>query len=155
MGNDISDIKNFQSGIEKHYAGDVDSTEAWEILSTNKDAILVDVRTTPEWMFAGVPDLSSLNKEPIFISWRVFPEMGVNESFVKEVIAQREIRKDCPILFLCKVGGRSLDAALEMAKYGYTNCFNIAGGFEGDLDNSGQRGNKNGWKSCNLPWEQR
>ena len=54
------------------YGGDVTPEQAWKILSENPDAILVDVRTQPEWIFVGVPDLGSLGKRAVFIPWQVF-----------------------------------------------------------------------------------
>ncbi len=155
MGRPPFDTKNIQLGVEKGYAGDVTPEEAWDILKSDKNSVLIDVRTMPEWVFAGFVNLSSLNKEPVYVSWREYPKMEVNESFVKQVTGERKLDKEAPILFLCKVGGRSLDAAIEMSKHGFSRCYNISGGFEGDMDHLGHRGAKNGWKSCNLPWEQR
>ena len=39
-----------------NYAGDITPQEAWDILTSNPDATLVDVRTDAEWRFVGVPD---------------------------------------------------------------------------------------------------
>jgi len=39
-------------------------------------------------------------------------------------------------------------------KYYFAKCFNIAGGFEGDLDAARHRGQINGWKAAGLPWTQ-
>jgi hypothetical protein len=38
---------------------------------------------------------------------------------------------------------------------GYTQAFNILSGFEGQPDDSGQRGNINGWQADGLPWTKR
>ena len=48
------------------YAGDVDCTEAWDILNRDTAAVLVDVRTVPEWEFVGIPDLGSIGKKNPF-----------------------------------------------------------------------------------------
>jgi hypothetical protein len=37
---------------------------------------------------------------------------------------------------------------------GYTSCYNILEGFEGEKDASGHRGTKGGWKAAGLPWIQ-
>jgi hypothetical protein len=37
---------------------------------------------------------------------------------------------------------------------GYRQCFNVADGFEGNVDNQGHRGTTGGWKASNLPWVQ-
>ena len=51
------------------YAGDITPQEAWDILETDPDAVLVDVRTDAEWSYVGVTDLSSIGKEPHFVAW--------------------------------------------------------------------------------------
>ena len=46
------------------YAGDVSPNTAWKILSENKDAVLIDVRTRAEWNYVGLPDLATLGGKP-------------------------------------------------------------------------------------------
>ena len=64
-----------------NYAGDVNITEAWEILSTQNESILIDVRTPPEWQFSGVPVLKVLNKEVFFLPWLNYPTFSFNNNF--------------------------------------------------------------------------
>ena len=40
------------------YAGDVPPREAYAALAADDDAVLVDVRTSAEWNYVGLPDLS-------------------------------------------------------------------------------------------------
>ena len=47
----------------------ITSVKCFNKLSEISNSYLIDVRTKPEWEFTGVPDLSSLNKKTIFISW--------------------------------------------------------------------------------------
>ena len=135
------------------YAGDVLPQQAWDLLKEDGSATLVDVRTVPEWTFSGVPDLSSLGKEVIMLSWQFYPSMQVNDKFVEQ-LERCIIDKDTPLLFLCRIGGRSLSAAKAMAEAGYTKCYNIADGFEGSVDAHKHRGTVAGWKAEALPWEQ-
>jgi len=139
------------------YAGDVDVTTAWQLLKDNPDAQLVDVRTAAEWSFTGVADLSALGREAHLIEWQMFPSMAPNPGFVAAVsdtVARSGARKDTPLLFLCRSGARSRAAAIAMAKAGYSRAYNLAGGFEGDLDQDRHRGRTNGWKAASLPWRQ-
>lgn len=139
--------------FEQLYAGDITSTQAWEILRLDPKAALIDVRTIPEWTFVGLPDLSTLEKSPVKVSWRIYPTMQVNPDFVAQV--EREVPdKKSPLLFLCRSGGRSLDAAVAMTEAGYLKCYNIMDGFEGVCDAVSHRGEISGWKSSYLPWEQ-
>lgn len=136
------------------YAGDLTPRQAWELLAKNPDAVLVDVRTPAEWMFVGEPDLSSLNKNPIRLSWRLFPSFVVNPEFITS-FERENIAKESPVLFLCRSGGRSLDAALAISALGYAHCYNIEDGFEGEPDAEGHRGTASGWKQNGLPWGQK
>lgn len=139
----------------ENYAGDVTPAEAWRVLEANPDAVLVDVRTRAEWSFVGLPDLSGLGKEPVLMEWQQFPTMAANAGFAADLSqALGAARKGAPVLFLCRSGARSRSAAIAMTAAGFGNCFNIAGGFEGDLDGERHRGRHNGWKAASLPWVQ-
>ena len=61
---------------------------------------------------------------------------------------------DQPIFFLCRSGVRSLAAAKTLTALGYKHCYNITGGFEGDVDANKHRGMLAGWKFAGLPWTQ-
>lgn len=135
------------------YAGELMPVQAFDLLKADRSAVLVDVRTVPEWTFTGYPDLSSITKSVIKISWRLYPTMQVNSEFESQL--SREVAdQHAPILFICRTGGRSLDAAIAMTAHGYSRCFNITHGFEGDIDARKHRGAQTGWKADNLPWEQ-
>lgn len=135
-----------------NYAGDVSAAEAWELLKSDPKARLIDVRTTAEWNFVGLPDLSTLGQEADLIEWQKFPTMQPNPGFV--AAASEGADKDAPILFLCRSGARSRSAAIAMTDAGFSRAYNIAGGFEGDLDGERHRGHANGWKAAGLPWKQ-
>ncbi len=136
------------------YAGDLSASEAWALLKSDPKAQLVDVRTTAEWNFVGLPDLSSLGRDAILVEWQSFPAMRANPSFVTDTEHSGAGAKDAPILFLCRSGVRSRAAAVAMTAAGYNRAYNIAGGFEGDLDGERHRGKQNGWKASGLPWKQ-
>ncbi|MDX5365921.1 MAG: rhodanese-like domain-containing protein [Alphaproteobacteria bacterium] len=138
-----------------NYAGDVTPAEAWRVLQENPDAVLVDVRTRAEWSFVGLPDLSAAGKEPVLMEWQLYPTMALNPGFVADLSSTLgQARKDAPVLFLCRSGARSRSAAIAMTGVGFGRCYNIAGGFEGDLDAVRHRGAQNGWKAADLPWAQ-
>ena len=138
---------------EKSYAGDLTVKQTWDMLSENPKARLVDVRTEAEFKWVGTPDLSGLGKEAVQVQWKTYPDMEPNPDFTAQV-ASHAPDKAMPLLFICRSGVRSRDAAEAMTAAGYTQCFNVAGGFEGDPDDQGHRGTVNGWKSDGLPWKQ-
>ena len=135
------------------YAGDINPEEAWNLLKKKEDSYLIDCRTSAEWNFVGVPDLSSLNKDTYFIEWQTFPLMDKNNDFLKE-ISDHGLSKDSNLIFICRSGARSRSAAEFLTNHGYKNCFNLCEGFEGSHDKKGQRGNVNGWKQSKPPWKQ-
>ena len=135
------------------YAGDISAEEAWEKLTADNRAQLVDVRTLAEWNFVGIPDLSSLGRQAHCIEWQQFPSGMRNPGFVADA-AKVLGDKDAPVMLLCRSGARSRAAAIALTEAGYTSAFNVAGGFEGDADEDGHRGNRDGWKVANLPWRQ-
>jgi rhodanese-related sulfurtransferase len=127
------------------------------LLEADRTAVLVDVRTAAEWQYVGVPDLSALGKEVVFVDWQTFPSMQKNVDFVasvSKILAERGVSRDAPVLFICRSGARSLAAARALSEAGYKRCVNVAGGFEGPADASRQRGRLDGWKANNLPWVQ-
>ena len=136
------------------YAGDISAQEAWQMLATLPDAQLVDVRSEAEWVFVGLPGLESLGKQVHTIAYRTFPGMEANPRFLEHLQAQLPNRA-ASVLFLCKTGGRSAEAAQLATQLGYTQAFNVAGGFEGEANEQRQRGCINGWKAEGLPWTQR
>jgi rhodanese-related sulfurtransferase len=145
------------SSFPPDYAGDVGAGEAWDKLNSDPKAQLVDVRTVAEWNFVGLPDLAGLGRRVHCVEWQSFPSMAPNPDFVAEIgrkLAAAGAGPDATVLFLCRSGGRSRAAAIAMARAGYQKAFNVAGGFEGDLDAERHRGNSNGWKAQGLPWKQ-
>ncbi len=139
-----------EAELSRSYAGDLSPREAWDLLTQEPQAVLIDVRTQPEWAFVGAPDLSTLHREPQFVSWQVYPSMARNPRFAEDLA---HLPKTAPILFLCRSGGRSRAAAIAMTALGFTRCYNVAGGFEGDIDADGHR-SVGGWKAAGLPWRQ-
>jgi rhodanese-related sulfurtransferase len=139
------------------YAGDASPEEAWEVLSSEPGAALIDVRTTAEWTFVGVPDLSGIAAPLVRAEWQTYPSMQVDPEFtsrLEEALAAAGSRPDSALFFLCRSGARSAAAARAMTAAGYSRCFNVAGGFEGMRDDAGHRGTVEGWKAANLPWVQ-
>lgn len=138
---------------DQTYAGDITAKTAWEILTDDPSAVLVDVRTEPEWRYVGLPDLEELGKTTVLVSWQAYPEMQMNEGFTREVEAAGVARDDT-VLLLCRSGQRSARAAEALTAAGFRRCYNVVEGFEGGKDGDGHRGKREGWKVAGLPWRQ-
>lgn len=145
---------NLQVAGDGDYAGDVTPAYAYDVLKAEEDAVLIDVRTKPEWGFVGVPDLSDIGKPVGFIEWLSFPQMSPNPQFLPELSRFVDGNDQGAVFFLCRSGQRSQKAAIAATTQGFARAYNIEGGFEGTLDQNRHRGALNGWKAAGLPWAQ-
>jgi rhodanese-related sulfurtransferase len=135
------------------YAGDVTPQEAYQALIDDQDAVLVDVRTHPELVYVGFPDLAGIGKRLVAVEWQSYPQGQQNPNFVDE-LRRAGVEESNTVYFLCRSGARSRAAAMLATAAGYENAFNIGAGFEGGVDERGHRGTRNGWKASGLPWRQ-
>lgn len=131
------------------YKGDLTPLETMERLSSLQDAVLLDVRTVPEWNYVGVPAVERL----LIVEWQIFPTGEVNANFVAQV-EQAGVPKDVEIYAICRSGVRSIAAAEALTAAGFESVYNVLEGFEGDKDHAGHRGSVGGWKYHGLPWAQ-
>ena len=128
------------------YEGSVTPDEAHALMQADPTARIVDVRSKAEWEFVGrIPGA-------IEIEWKTWPGMQPNPKFMTELAAK--VPPDVPVLFLCRSGGRSHDAALAAQQAGYQDAYNILEGFEGDKDAGQHRNTTGGWRAAGLPWVQ-
>jgi rhodanese-related sulfurtransferase len=134
------------------YAGDVPPQEAYAALESDPAAVLVDVRTSAEWSYVGLPDLTGLGKRVLPVEWQRFPDGSVNERFLDQ-LRDAGVTEGAPIYFLCRSGVRSAAAAEAATRAGFGPAYNVADGFEGPLDGQGHR-SVSGWKVAGLPWRQ-
>lgn len=146
--------------MTKHLSAFVDETtpeDAWNSLATDEGAVLVDVRSRPEWSFSGMPDLAELGREVWTVEWQTWPDMTPNLGFLSDLEQQMGDQVPPRMFFMCRAGPRSIAAATATAKQLHArginvHITNIAEGFEGEKDANGQRGTVTGWKAAGLPW---
>lgn len=134
------------------YAGDITPEQAWSILRDDPTSVLVDVRTTAEWQFVGLPDPSELGKQTVLVEWSTFPSGDLNQSFVDQ-LRDAGVDDERTVLFICRSGQRSIGAAEAATAAGLGPAYNILDGFEGALGPDGHRGAV-GWRAVGLPWRQ-
>jgi rhodanese-related sulfurtransferase len=141
-----------QRGQEQNlpYAGLLTPTETAQLIESNPRAMLVDVRTKAEVDWVGTVALDA--SRWMHIEWNSYPGGARNEKFAEQLLTIQD--KQTPILFLCRSGARSHQAALLARELGYENAINILEGFEGDKNELQHRGQTNGWKAAGLPWKQ-
>jgi len=134
---------------------EINPLQAWDKLAADKNAVLIDVRSTVEFEYVGHPP------DAINIPWQEAPSWQITPDFAElvrarlraESASQHEV-EDFAVLLICRSGARSMAAAVALKKSGFKNVLNVAEGFEGRLDKDKHRGRINGWRFHNLPWVQ-
>ncbi|MDR3322847.1 MAG: rhodanese-like domain-containing protein [Zoogloeaceae bacterium] len=128
------------------YAGALTPAEANEVWQLAPKAKLVDIRTHAELDFVGrIPD-------SVEIEWNRYPGEALNPHFLLQL--KRQVDRETLVMFICRSGKRSDLAAASATEAGYTACYNVLEGFEGDQNANGQRGTLGGWRLAGLPWTQ-
>ena len=129
------------------YAGALLPAEAHALIQQIPGSKLIDVRTRPEWEYVGrIPGA-------VLIEWNTWPGGKPNPQFLQELESQVQ-KTDKPVMFLCRSGARSHNAAIAATQAGYSSAFNILEGFEGDKDREEHRNTVGGWRAAGLPWVQ-
>ncbi len=128
------------------YEGALLPAEAYELTQSAPGAKLVDVRTRAELDWVGrIPGA-------VEVEWASYPGMKANPNFIAEL--EQRVDPESLLLFICRSGQRSHAAAALATQNGFTDCYNVLEGFEGDPDADRHRNTRNGWRLSGLPWEQ-
>ena len=130
--------------LDLPYAGALTPKEAWDIWQSTPGVTLVDVRTRAEWDWVGrIPNA-------VEIEWQDYPGGQPNPDFLAQL--KRQVDPESVVMFICRSGVRSHNAACLASEAGFSSCYNVLEGFEGNVDASGQRGKLGGWRFAGLPW---
>ena len=128
---------------------------ALQMIENDPRAILIDIRSSMEYLFVGHP------VGAVHLPWIDEPDWLINPHFVPEVRKLMlggvvcDSEEGCaPIVLICRSGKRSHEAGEVLLDAGLSNIFHIDEGFEGDLDEHHQRSSVGGWRFHGLPWEQ-
>ena len=128
------------------YEGVLLPEEAYQIMQSAPGARLVDTRTRAEMDWVGrIPGA-------VEIEWQTYPGMQLNPHFMLQL--EQAVDREALTMFICRSGGRSHFAAIAATQAGYTDCYNVLEGFEGDKDAAEHRNSKGGWRKAGLPWKQ-
>ena len=129
------------------YAGAVTPQEAYSLVQSDPSVHIVDVRTNAERDWVGQVAIHPAQLHAV--QWNLYPTQR-NPDFLTELASA--VSKDSVLLFLCRSGVRSRAAAQLATENGYSRCFDILEGFEGDKDGNGHRKTTAGWCHAGLPW---
>jgi rhodanese-related sulfurtransferase len=127
------------------YAGALTPSEAQDVLTLTSAAKLVDVRSRAELELVGrIP-------AAVAIEWSFYPGWQANPDFATHL--EMQVDKESLVMFICRTGGRSHNAAVLANQLGFAEAYNVLEGFEGAAEpETKQRGKINGWKIAELPW---
>ena len=128
---------------------------AWDIMEANPRTVLIDVRSSMEFLFVGHP------KGAVHVPWIDEPDWDINPTFATDVrkvmlggLSCSEEEGCAPVILICRSGKRSKEAGELLIKEGFMNVYNIDEGFEGELDDDHHRSTLGGWRFHGLPWKQ-
>jgi rhodanese-related sulfurtransferase len=129
--------------------------QAWQLVQDDPQAVLVDIRSTMEYLFVGHPTGA------VHVPWIDEPDWTVNPDFTTEIrklllggAVCSEGAECAPVILICRSGKRSHEAGKVLLDAGLTAVFHIDEGFEGERDEHHHRGTLGGWRFRGLPWEQ-
>lgn len=135
--------------------GKLTPQQAWDKFQADHRAVLVDIRSTMEYLFVGHP------AGAVHVPWIDEPDWVVNPNFVTEIRklmlggVSCEPGEHCaPVILICRSGKRSKEAGWKLIEAGLEQIYHVTEGFEGELDENHQRSTMNGWRFRGLPWEQ-
>lgn len=128
---------------------------AYELAKKDPRAVIVDIRSTMEFLFVGHP------AGAIHVPWIDEPEWTINPHFVTDVrkillggATSHDDIGGAPVILICRSGKRSIDAGKALLTAGFSEVFYVNEGFEGELDENRHRGTVGGWRFHGMPWEQ-
>ncbi len=130
--------------------------QAYQLLQDDPRAILVDIRSSMEFLFVGHP------KGAVHVAWIDEPDWTVNPHFVTDIrklvlggaACSSEDEGCAPVVLICRSGKRSHEAGKLLLQEDFNRVFHVDEGFEGELNENHQRSTLNGWRFHGLPWEQ-
>lgn len=129
--------------------------QAWELMHDNPRAVLVDIRSSMEYLFVGHP------VGAVHVAWIDEPDWTVNPDFSREIRqlmlggqSAVDDENNAPVILICRSGKRSHEAGELLINEGLQQVFHIDEGFEGERDENYHRSTIGGWRFRGLPWEQ-
>jgi rhodanese-related sulfurtransferase len=138
----------------KNHVKGITPPEAQKLLEDNPSAVLIDVRSSMEYLFVGHA------KGSVHVAWIDEPDWKIDPDFpahVRQVMLGGLSCDDdgcAPVVLICRSGKRSHEAGEALIKDGFQIVYNVLEGFEGELDDNHHRSTLGGWRFHNLPWEQ-
>ena len=132
----------------------ITASAAWRWLQSDSTIRLIDIRSTPEFLFVGHP------VGAVHVPYIDEPDWEPNPCFTAQVRdllpvgADLKVKRKDLIFLICRSGERSKAAGQVLIEAGVDNVFSIIDGFEGPLNEHAHRSGISGWRYDGLPWAQ-
>ena len=132
----------------------ITASAAWRWLQSDSTIRLIDIRSTPEFLFVGHP------VGAVHVPYIDEPDWEPNPCFTTQVrdllpvVADQKVKREGFIFLICRSGERSKAAGQVLIEAGVDNVFSIIDGFEGPLNEQDHRSGISGWRYDGLPWAQ-
>ena len=141
--------------MSENSLGEVSPIEAFKMIENDPRTVLVDIRSSMEYLFVGHP------VGAVHVAWIDEPDWDVNPDFVREIrklmlggLATAGQQQTAPVILICRSGKRSKEAGELLVREGLKNIYHVDEGFEGERDEHHHRSSVGGWRFHGLPWEQ-
>ena len=101
-----------------HQIKSISSPEAWKIYQEDPRTLLIDVRSSMEFLFVGHP------QGAVHVPWIDEPDWVINKNFATEIRklalgGLQETSSDVAIILICRSGNRSAEAGKVLVRCGY------------------------------------
>jgi rhodanese-related sulfurtransferase len=139
-------------GSLRGYAGTLSAVTTLETLTSDSNAVLIDLRSEEDKEKAGIPDVPGsvsnrcLDVEIASISDKKLRGNLSNPSAIEtqitaiQIASLKKVNKGSKVILMDKNGSQSVGVAKELAARGFGKVFVISGGFDG----------RNGWVQSKL-----
>lgn len=134
---------------------DLSPVAAYQYLQDTPNSLLIDIRSSMEYLFVGHPVGS------VHIAWIDEPDWSINPDFATEIeqtlrsrFPDVDPKQNAKVLLICRSGKRSAEAGETLHEAGFQHVLHVDEGFEGERDENHQRSTLGGWRFHKLPWEQ-
>lgn len=123
----------------------IDPEEARKLLESGEEYTYLDVRSEEEFAAGHVPGAINI---PLLRPGPGGIGMQPNADFIEDV--EMALEPAARVITGCLRGARSLKAAQIMVQHGYSHVFDMRGGFDGEVDETGAV-TYPGWARRGLP----
>lgn len=135
--------------LDTAFIHQIEAEDAWNLLSFDPDAALIDVRRDDEITQYGHPDLGDLNGSTWRIEWRCDRVNSIKAHFVMQIEEALDATSATHLIFYCDDGRRALSAAKVVAGNLHAPARRVD---VSSIIGAEDPGAQDCWRDAGLPW---